>query len=302
MARRAASLAPGLGAWLLAVNLMGADCRPYEVSVIVDGLPAPEYAARGRIYVEALRDRSFSLRLSNPTAERVAVALSVDGLNVVDAKRTTSFAATKWVLMPGQTLEVPGWQISGETARRFFFTETRSSYAKWLGDTRNVGTIEAVFFREKRHFPPIVSYGLPERNRGDLPRPSEGRGEDEARTEASAGAPRRAAPSPAPGDAMEEPAVSGASPDPGHKDSRRKAHARDSDSYAATGAGERTSFPVEWIAFEEDPKPVARIALRYEFRPELLRLGVLFPREDLYARERGRGFKGEYAPDPRPNR
>lgn len=273
MARRAAFLALGLTTWLLAGDLTGVECRPYEVSVIVDGLPAPEYPARGRIYVEALRDRSFSLRLSNPTAERVAVALSVDGLNVVDAKRTTSFAATKWVLMPGQTLEVPGWQISGETARRFFFTETRGSYAKWLGDTRNVGTIEAVFFREKRRSPPLVAHG----------------------------APGGALPSPPRAEAMEEPAASAEAPALRRED-RRKAHARDADSYAATGAGERTSFPVEWVHFEEDPKPVARIALRYEFRPELLRLGVLFPREDLYARERGRGFEGEYAPDPRPNR
>ncbi len=306
MARRAASLALGLGAWLMAGSLMGADCRPYEISVIVDGLAAPEYAARGRIYLEALHGKSFSLRLSNPTAERVAVALSVDGLNVVDAKRTSALAATKWVLMPGQTLEVPGWQISGETARRFFFTETRSSYAKWLGDTRNVGTIEAVFFREKRGFPPIVAYGSPRGDDRDSSRPSEGRREGElpALPEASAGSPGGAAagPPPPPAETMEEPAVPAESPALRREDRRRKAQARESDSYAATGAGERTFFPVEWIAFEEDPNPVARVTLRYEYRPELVRLGVLFPREDLYARERGRGFEGEYAPDPRPNR
>jgi hypothetical protein len=41
------------------------------------------------------------------------------------------------------------------------------------------------------------------------------------------------------------------------------------------------------------------VALRYEFREQLVRLGVL-PREgrELYARERARGFTPDYAPDP----
>jgi hypothetical protein len=73
---------------------------------------------------------------------------------------------------------------------------------------------------------------------------------------------------------------------------------QDADSFAATGIGERTSFPVEWIHFDEDPRPVARTALRYEYRRELVRLGVLTRGDDLAARERARGFEPEYAPDP----
>ena len=134
---------------LAAASALGAvEGDGFSVSVLVDGSPAPEYVSRGRVYVEALKGREFTIRLSNPTSERVAVALSVDGRNVVDAKRTTALAATKWVLAPGQTADIPGWQISGETSRRFFFTETSKSYAQWLGDTSNVGTIEAVFFSE----------------------------------------------------------------------------------------------------------------------------------------------------------
>ena len=140
-----------------AAALRAHDCDGgFTVSVLVDGKPAPEYAGRGRIYIEALKGREFTIRLSNPTRERVAVALSVDGRNVVDAKRTTDLAATKWILAPGQTADIPGWQVSGDTSRKFFFTETSKSYAKWLGDTANVGTIEAVFFREKRREPAIA--------------------------------------------------------------------------------------------------------------------------------------------------
>ncbi len=121
----------------------------YSLDVLVDGAAVPEYAARSRVYVEALKGKEFTLRITNPTNRRVAVALSVDGRNVIDAKRSSSKEAAKWVLGPWETIDVPGWQISGATARRFFFTETSKSYAKWLGDTANVGTIEAVFYRER---------------------------------------------------------------------------------------------------------------------------------------------------------
>src|SRR5262245_44182895 len=134
---------------------LASDRDGFSVSVLVDGRPAPEYAARGRVYIEALKGKEFVLRLSNPTGQRVAVALSVDGRNVIDAKRTTALAATKWILDPWQSADIPGWQISGQTSRKFFFTDTAGSYAKWLGDTSNVGTIEAVFFREKRR-PPLA--------------------------------------------------------------------------------------------------------------------------------------------------
>ena len=249
-----------------------AERQRFEMSVIVDGACAAEYPFRDKTYVEALRGRSFTLRLHNPTAERVAVALSVDGLNVIDAKRTTAGKATKWVLSPGQTVEIPGWQISGETSRRFFFTDTAGSYAKWIGDTRNVGTIEAVFFREKAA-PPQPQ---------PLAREPEMYSRQEPRSKDSAPSARQQSSA-----AGESGAGAAAQNDaPLH------------ESFAATGIGERTSFPVRWVSFEEDPTPAARIAIRYEYRRELIRLGVLTGEGDLYARDRGRGFEREYAPDP----
>ena len=262
MRHRALSLGIFLGLAAIASPLAGARREGFELAVVVDGCEIPEFSHDGRVYVEALRGREFTLRISNPTAERVAVALSVDGRNVVDAKRTTASAAAKWILAPGQTLEIPGWQVSGETSRKFFFTDTARSYAKWLGDTRNVGTIEAVFFREKRRYvsPPAIGRGYD----GAAP-PSE----EAARARPSA---------PAPGTSTQK---------------------SEADAMAATGIGDRTDFPVQWVSFEEEAKPAARIALRYEFRRELVRLGVL-PRGDdaLASRERARGFEPRYAPDP----
>jgi hypothetical protein len=253
-----------LGLFASAAGLRAHDGSGFSVSVLVDGSAVPEFASRGRIYIEALKGREFTIRLSNPTPGRVAVALSVDGRNVVDAKRTTELEATKWVLAPGQTIDIPGWQISGQTARRFFFTETSRSYANWLGDTANVGTIEAAFFREKRREPSVTLK-------------DERRSEQRADASAQGGAP--------------------AAPE------ARPAKARAADENAATGIGEKTSFPVQWVAFDEDPTPAARVALRYEFRPQLVRLGIL-PREDdgLFAREHASGFEHGYAPDPHGDR
>ena len=253
-------------------GLRAHDRSGFSISVLVDGVPAPEYAGRGRIYIEALKGKEFVIRLSNPTSERVAVALSVDGRNVVDAKRTSSLDAAKWVLGPGQTADIPGWQVSGSTSRRFFFTETSKSYAKWLGDTSNVGTIEAVFYREKRRVPVHAWKDEP------------------AQREMS----EKRAPSSAPSSA-DEAGAAGAVPS---QDSARANKVREAERFAATGIGDKTDFPVEWVAFEEDPTPAARLALRYEFRPELIRLGLLSRGNDLYARDRARGFENDYAPDP----
>ena len=292
MWRRALSLAAGLLLFLAARSGQAMRNGAFDLSVIVDGSSLEEYPHGGRTYVEALKGRSFTLRVSNPSSERVAVAISVDGRNVIDAKRTSAEGATKWVLFPGQTIEIPGWQISGETARRFFFTDTAQSYASWLGDTANVGTIEAVFFREKRQPPrPITRYAEPGES-----------GRDEA-ANGDTGASLYDIPGGAPEfDYGHEASRSAQAPAPSSDAKAKDGHVSKSDptdGLAATGIGERTSFPIEWIDFKEDPRPIARMALRYEYRRELVRLGV-FPRpgDDLALRERARGFRPEYAPDP----
>ena len=83
-----------------------------EVDILVDGAPQPRYAHDGRWYVEARKGREYAIRLRNPYAVRVAVALSVDGLNTIDARETTAADARKWVLGPYETVTISGWQTS----------------------------------------------------------------------------------------------------------------------------------------------------------------------------------------------
>src|SRR5262245_37096652 len=70
------------------------------VEILVGGAPQRRYAHDGRWYVEALKGREYAIRLRNPYGVRVAVALSVDGLNTIDARHTTAANARKWVLDP----------------------------------------------------------------------------------------------------------------------------------------------------------------------------------------------------------
>src|SRR5436190_4104690 len=122
---------------------------PGNVDILVGGAPQPQYGHDGRRYVEALKGREYAIRLRNPYGVRVAVALSVDGLNTIDARDTTALDARKWVLGPYETVTISGWQTSQSEARRFEFTTEARSYGQALGKTANLGVISAAFFRER---------------------------------------------------------------------------------------------------------------------------------------------------------
>lgn len=261
----------------------------FGLEVLVDGSARPEYPARGTVYVEALRGRDFSLRVTNPLGVRVAVALSVDGLNTIDAKHTTARDARKWILDPYQTVVIPGWQVSGDTSRKFYFTGEKRSYGAALGQTANLGTIEAVFFREKQPYrarrwareKDEEKISLNER--GDGPSPD------------SMPAPSAAGTLAGEKQAQNEPSDSAR--DHSKKSSPSSVSSL-SDELAATGIGRRTRFDVTRVDVDLEDAPAMSVRLRYEFRPQLVALGVLRESPDPVARrEAGRGFS-DFCPEP----
>lgn len=233
---------------LFSTQAFAAGPSGFAVDVLVDDAPRIEYFQRGTVYIEAVRGASYSLRLTNPTGYRVAVALSVDGLNTIDAKHTDARSASKWVLEPFESTVISGWQVSNRTARNFFFTGERHSYGASLGQTDNLGVIEAVYFRERHH-------------EAEVYRP---RLFGEERSEAGNGA---LAPS-------------------------AKAQRSDADDYAATGMGHKARHEVEMIDIDLESTPVASVRIRYEYRPQLVKLGILSPHiSPLERRERASGFE-----------
>lgn len=249
----------------------------FSVEVLIEGRPAAEYAGRGRRYIEALENAEYELRIHNPTGSRVAVALSVDGLNTIDARHTSAWEGRKWVIEPYGTISVRGWQMSADNARRFYFTTERDSYAAKLGQAANLGVISAVFFRERRPITimPVTpgetrpSYDKEESRRTPQNSPSTSSSTEGARDSA-----KRSAPAYPPPD----------------------------DESAATGIGRSVANGVRWIKMDLEPRPAGEVMIRYEYRAALVRLGIVprdYPRPDvLDRRERAQGFEPKYCPQP----
>jgi hypothetical protein len=255
----------------------------FDVEVLIGGSPLEVLYGRGRRYVEAREGAEYDLIVRNPLPVRVAVALSVDGLNTIDARRTSAWEASKWVVEPYGTIRISGWQMSGRRARRFYFTSERDSYAARLGRASDLGVITAVFFRE----------AVPRSYRGTPPPPpydDDERDSAQSRSEAPAESEMRAGSGAAKARRSDGGGAVAATP-------------RADDGYAATGIGRSVEHDVDWIRMSLERAPAAAVTVRYEYRDALVRLGLL-PRpwrDDgaLRRRERSRGFEEpRYSPEP----
>jgi hypothetical protein len=247
-------------------TVMSASTPPRSaevVDILVDGAGQPLFAHDGRWYVEARKGREYAIRLRNPYPVRVAVALSVDGLNTIDARETTAAGARKWVIDPYETIVISGWQTSQTEARRFEFTTEEKSYGQALGKTANLGVISAVFFKER-----VATH---QTYKEEMPKDQARRQEGAPSAPSAASAPTESA----------------------------KARA---DEYAATGMGRATDHSIQQVSLNLEEAPSQVVNIRYEFRPQLVKLGVLPPVpttvDPLVRREGARGFEPGFCPEP----
>jgi hypothetical protein len=253
--RLACLMIAGLALACEAPRVTASEPPPF-VEILVGGTPQHRYAHQGRWYIEALKGREYAIQLRNPYGVRVAVALSVDGLNTIDARQTSATDARKWVLDPYQTVTISGWQTSRTEARRFEFTTEERSYGQALGKTANFGVISAVFFKER--VPDVRT--LDESVRAQARQPA-------------------------------------ASPRADAEASAKRAN----EEFAATGMGRSTDHVVTQVQLNLEDVPAHTVNIRYEFRPQLVQLGILpaAPVQDpLRRRERARGFEPGFAPVP----
>jgi hypothetical protein len=248
--------------------------RGFDVEIVIDGQRAQEYAARGTTYIEALPGAEYEVRIRNHQPYRVAVALAVDGLNTIDARHTSAWNASKWVIEPYGTISIAGWQMSSERARRFYFTSEKDSYGAKLGQTANLGIISAVFFRERQPYPVTVT-PRPRYDEDSRARSPKRDGSGESADKSAQAAPMRSEPT-----------------------------ERD-DEYAATGIGRSVHHDVRWVNMDLDSRSVGSVTLRYEYYPALVRLGILprrppyYPPDPLQRRESSRGFEDRrFSPEP----
>ncbi len=220
-----------------------------SASIEIDGEGAPLYRApdgSDRFYVEAREGRRYAVTLANLSAERLAVVLTVDGLNAISGKRDEG-RGRMYVLDPWQRTTVRGWRTSLEDVREFTFVDERVSYAARSGlANRKMGWIELAVYRQRG----AVALRSLEQAHGD------------ADTEAAEA--RRPEP-------------------PAEAETRRRAESEKAPapmaggarSYPGTGWGRRAHDPAMLVHFEPEPQPSETVTLRYEYRSALVALGVL---------------------------
>jgi hypothetical protein len=248
----------------------------FDVQVIVGGRPVPQEISCGERRVEDVEDvegAEYELRLTNPTSERVAVAVSVDGLNVIDARHTSAWDASKWVIHPHGTLTLSGWQVGSERARRFYFTTERDAYATRIGRPGDFGVISAVFYREWRPVAEIIPHRPAMHERGDTV--------GQAAEAPAAGVALRSAPG---GDASAR----------GHMTPSFRYRGR-----AATGIAGSVTSEVREVSMELEQHPIAAVTIRYDFRSYRPR-PMIVPGFAPEPRERGWSTRreGRFAPEP----
>jgi hypothetical protein len=289
LVRGAVMIALGLG--LTSGARAGEDGRPaglgvpgpyrpstggFEVQVLVGGRALSQETAGRERRVEAVAGAEYELRLTNPLPERVAVAVSVDGLNVIDARHTSAWDASKWVIHPHGALTLSGWQVGYERARRFYFTTERDAYATRIGRPGDFGVISAVFYRER---PPVAEI-IPRRRA--MPQPGDPLGE--AAGAPAAGAITRSAPEGDGGEVRE-----------------RLTPSWRYDGWAATGIGGPVRSEVREVGMALERHPVAVVTVRYDFRPSPPRPNIVPGFAPEPPRERGwrdRREGGRFAPEP----
>jgi hypothetical protein len=223
------------------------------------GEQLPAWRYRGASYVAGRPGERYAVRLTNRSAGRVLVVLSVDGVNAVSGE-TAAVGQTGYVLAAYQSAEITGWRKSFSEAAAFYFTALPDSYAGRTDRPDNVGVIGAAVFRERvpepvtRWFEPAPSIAK-EANAG-------GRVEAERRGQGPAAGDSDAAAS------AQAPAAR-ARPDSFAKDEKK----------LGTGHGEREYSPTSQTAFERaSASPAEIVQVRYDSYANLLASGVI-PRQ-----------------------
>jgi len=232
--------------------------QPYgfRVEVISDQEGVKREGVRfGSPFVTAKKGERYSVRLYNPLPVRVAVNLTVDGLNSISGKPCGISDGQKWVIEPYSSVTIPGWQVNGGESRRFFFTDKPKSYAKWQGDNldrdlaANCGVIGAAYFWDQRELDRYYDERPLTRNTY-RPYPYSSSQEMESRSsvgKAAAGAPA-------------------ANRDLGER--KKEASRDDRPEEAGTGMGERHSHPTIQVNFDYNTgmyKLSQALVIRYGF-------------------------------------
>jgi len=239
----------------------------YEMTVLVDGVPARTFERDGETYVLGTLGARYTLRIANHSSRRVEAVVSVDGRDAING-RAGDFRANRGYLIPAWgSVDVDGWRISQSEAAAFRFSSVPHSYAAQMGSAREVGVIGVAMFPERYVAPVYVPRPLPYAAPHAL-REREELYDQAGAPSASGGQPRSA---PAPSAKAEAPAERGM----GNADLLAPAPRR-SRPGLGTEYGEAVSSPITEVEFVRASavRPSVVLGVRYNDRDGLLAMGI----------------------------
>jgi len=134
----------------VALAIAGPKVRaPYDVQVIREnGETLPTFAAKDRFYVQGNAGERYTIRVTNPTPNRVEAVVSVDGLDVVDGDEG-DLRKRGYIVPPNGDVRIEGFRTSLDDVATFRFSSVDGSYAGKKGKARNVGVIAVAIFEEQ---------------------------------------------------------------------------------------------------------------------------------------------------------
>ncbi|HXX34239.1 MAG TPA: hypothetical protein VEM15_07185 [Thermodesulfobacteriota bacterium] len=188
-------------------------------------------------YLEAVKGQRYSIQVTNKSDRRIGLVIAVDGRNIIDGKKSDLRRNERmYIIGPYGINTFEGWRTSMDRTNRFYFTEQPDSYAeKVFADASAMGTIALAVYKEK------ISQVMPH---------------------ADMSPPRKEAPAAGAPSAVLESRAAG----------KYKLEEREQ---AGTGFGETTYSPSNVVQFDPEHTIAAKIVLKYEWRSELCRKGII---------------------------
>lgn len=255
------------------------------------GQVLPAWRANGRTFIAGEPGARYGLRVTNYTAGRVKVVLSVDGVNIITGA-SAGYDQRGYIIAPHASEDLNGWRKSDQEIAAFTFAPLTDSYAARTGRPQDVGVIGMAVFTERAPPPRAPLYETPSAAKPAAPRLQLG-------PMAGFSAPSPPPPPPPPA-LMPAPGVMGGHPPAAEADAAGSgAYAQRSEKLGTGhGAREWSYSPTVWFQCAT-PYPVQIGRIEYDTYENLIAAGVIprrpGPQPRPFPVEPGR--EG-YVPDP----
>jgi hypothetical protein len=127
-----------------------AAAQPVTVSIVGEhGDALPAVAHHGTTFVAGELGHRYEIVLTNQTADRLEIVVSVDGRDVLSGAKADFRKHRGYVIEPFGTVRVDGFRRSLDHVAAFRFADLEDSFAARNGAPQNVGAIGIAVFRER---------------------------------------------------------------------------------------------------------------------------------------------------------